>query len=449
MTPTSATEPAAPRELPRTIGFWGGSAIMVGIMIGGGIFQTPTSIAKEMGSPLLILLLWVIGGLISLCGGLTYAELATMFPHSGGVYVFLREGFGRMTAFVFGWTYMLVTKPLGAGGIAIIFANHVNVLFGTSWDPRAITCVILILLTYVNTLGMRTGGGVAVALTALKIGALAGIVLLAVALSAGDTANFRAAPLDKPLLLALAPVMAAVLWTYDGWSDVGAIAGEVRDPQRRLPLIYFGGTALMTLIYVVVNAVYVWLVPLDQMRPADTVAPLVMKRLLGSLGEIVVTVMILVSTLGSTHGSIITGARVTFAQAADGLLFRWLAAIHPAYATPHLSLWCQLALSCLAVIWLKKFDELAGGFIFTMWIFYGLAGAAVFVLRRRRPDLHRPYRCWGYPVVPVLFILAAAGMTVLSIIDKPLTCLLWLAVLLAGAPTYFLWTRLSRPPVSA
>ncbi|MGE0480217.1 MAG: APC family permease [Phycisphaerae bacterium] len=450
MTPTLShsadptDHPPRPGDLPRTIGFFGGAAIMIGVTIGSGIFRTPTSIAGELGSPALILLLWAVGGVLSLCGALAYAELAAMFPHSGGVYVFLREGFGRVVAFVFGWTYLLITKPAAAAGIAIVFAEHLNPLLGVNWNPRVTTTVVLVALTLVNTFRLKLGAGVAIVLTALKMLALTMIVVLGVALMKGDAANLAAIPAPKSLLLALAPVMAAILWTYDGWSDIGSIAGEIKNPQRRLPLIYFAGTGAVIVLYLAVNAVYMWMVPLEEMRTTGTIAPLVMHRLFGPAGGVLVNVLILISTIGATHAAIITGARVTFAQARDGLLFRFLGHVHPNFATPAVALWAQLALSVTAIWVLQTFERMAGTFVFTMWIFYGLAAMALFALRRTRPDLPRPYRCWGYPLVPALFIAAAAVMTALSIWQDPRGTLPWIGLLVVGVPAYYLWQHVTR-----
>jgi APA family basic amino acid/polyamine antiporter len=443
--------PTRPADLPRTIGFWGASAVMVGIIIGSGIFRTPASIAQHLGNPLVVLMFWAVGGVLSLLGALTYAELATMFPQSGGVYVFLREGFGRGVAFIFGWTYLLITKPLGAAGIAVIFAEHFGdnlfQLTGVNVNDQATTIAMLALLTFINVRGVHLGSGIAMVLTGVKVLALLAIVALGLAVIPGSQRHLVWVEAPEPLLTAIMPVMFAILWTYDGWSDVGAIAGEVRDPQRQLPRIYLVGTAAITLVYVAVNLVYMLLIPLPEMRGAATMAPLVVERLLGSTGSaavaggVIVTLVILISTMGSTHGSIITGARVTFAQAQDGLLFRFLGRVHPKYRTPDVALWSQLVLSCAAVLYAKTFDRLAGGFVFTMWIFYGLAAASIFVLRVRRPDQPRPYRCWGYPVVPAVFVLCAAAMTVLSIRESPAETLPWLGVLAAGAPVFWLWRR--------
>jgi amino acid transporter len=433
------------RDLPRSIGFWGGSGIMVGIMIGSGIFRTPASIAAEMGDARLILLLWAVGGVLSLAGALTFAELGTMFPRSGGIYAYIYEGLGGTVAFVFGWTYMLLGKPLAASAITMVCAEHFNKLFGLDWNVPAMTCVMLIALTAVNTVRVQLGAGLAIFLTSLKALALAAIIVLGLILIGGSSANLLAVDSPKPFLAALAPVLAAVLWTYDGWADVTSVAGEVREPGRLLPRILLVGTAITAVLFVAVNAIYIYVIPLSEMRGVPWVVPLVMERLCGPMGGTLATILVMVSTLGASHGSIITGARVTFAQARDGLLFRVLGRIHPTYQTPHISLWCQAILSCVAVCFLKQFERLTGGFVFTMWIFYAGAAVAMIVLRIRRPDLSRPCRCWGYPILPVLFIVASAFMTVLAIKASPVETLSWLGILVAGAPAYYLWRRWVPP----
>lgn len=422
---------------------------MIGVMIGSGIFRTPPEIAKHLASPTLILLAWVVGGVLALAGALTFTELVTMHPQSGGVYVFLREGYGRSTAFVFGWTYMLVTKPSAAAGIAVVSAECINLLLGTKWDIRIITSVILVLLTGLNILGVKGSTRLGVVLTAFKMAALLAIIVLGtlyalgvlpgVGGEAGDAAWPSAGTPPHSLWLAIAPVMAAVMWTYDGWSDVGAIAGEVKNPSRTLPRIFVLNTIAVTALYVGVNAVYLLLVPLDQMRGMDNVAPHVLGLLLGGAGATAVTLIIILSTIGSSHASIMTGARVSFAQARDGLLFGFLGHVHPRFQTPAVALTVQLCLSLAAIWLLGSFAELAGSFVFTMWIFYGLAGLAIFILRVRRPGAERPFRCPGYPVVPALFVLSAAAMTVLAIADDPKTTGKWLGVLVVGYPVYWVW----------
>jgi amino acid transporter len=447
MLPRMPSDPPRP-DLPRRIGVFGAACVMIGIIIGSGIFRTPPEIARHLGSPAVILLFWLGGGLLALCGALTYAELAAMIPQSGGVYVFIREGFGRCAAFVFGWTYMLVMKPLGAAGIAVVFGEHVLRLCGVSidhdhpdWRVQAVTVAMLTLVTVINIRGVRLGTGFAVVLTLFKFAAVAAIMILPLVLGKGDAANLRAGPAPGSLLDAVVPVMAAVMWTYDGWSDVGAIAGEVEHPGKNLPRVYLLGTLAVIGLYLAVNASYMAVIPLEQMRRMDTIAPAMLDRLVGPAAGTVAAAVIVISTLGATHGSIMTGARVTFQQSRDGLLFRFLSGVHRAYQTPAVSLWVQLGFSIVAVAFLRTFERLAGGYVFLMWVFFGLAACAVFVLRVRRPDAPRPYRAWGYPVVPALFVLAAAGMTVLSVREQPHDTLMWLGIIAAGVPAFFAWER--------
>jgi APA family basic amino acid/polyamine antiporter len=433
------------------VGFLGAHVIMIGITIGSGIFRTPTSIAAESRSPAFILILWCIGGIVSLFGAITYAELAAMYPRSGGIYVFLREGYGRWLSFVFGWTYMLLSKPLAAAGIATVLVEHLGVLMGTPMtmhagdaivvNPtgQAVTCAILIALTLLNVRGMSLGAWITTGFTAAKVLALAAIVLVALALRRGDAANFTPAPSEHAWWLALAPILGSIMWTYDGWSDIGSVAGEVKDPGRVLPRAYILGTALIVLLYLLVNAVYIWIVPLPEMARLTTVGPAVMERLIGPSGATLAGVLIVIATFGATQGSTITGARVTYAQARDDLMFRWLARVHPKYQTPSASLWFQCVLSCVAVVGFHRFESFANGFVFTIWIFYGLAGGSIFIFRVKRPDDPRPFRCLGYPVVPAVFVLAAAAMTALAIIHDWRTTAVWIGVLLAGVPVYFAW----------
>jgi hypothetical protein len=355
----------------------------------------------------------------------------------------------------------------GREASSIVFAEHLEHPHrARSGTPRQyLTCAALLVLhTLINVLGVRgqraaspspsrrsstsrcPGDGHRDRWASLRCDRFRAVV----AADGGDRwrparrrwTHFASVPAPKPLLAGdRSPVMAAIMWTYDGWSDVGAIAGEVRDPERQLPRIYFLGTVSVIVLYVLANAVYLWHIPIEAMREATTVAPLLIERLIGPAGAVAVTLMILVSTIGSSHASVMTGARVTFAQARDGLLFRFLGRIHPRYETPAVSLWTQCALSCVAVLILKDFANLAGSFVFTMWIFYGMGAIALFVLRARRHAHPRPYRVPGYPVVPAIFVLASAAMTVLSIIEDPKTTLIWIGVLLAGVPVYLLWKK--------
>jgi amino acid transporter len=424
---------------------------MVGIIVGSGIFRAPTVIANHLGSPALILSLWAAGGVLSLFGALAYAELGAMFPRSGGIYVYLHRGLGEPAAFVFGWSYLLLAKPFAAAGIILVFAEHLLRLLGAEtgggadWRAQVLGALALVALTAVNAAGTRAGTRLAVLFTGLKVLALLGIVGAGVLLAKGSAANFAAAPAPRPLLAALPAVLYQILFTYDGWADVSSVAGEIREPQRNLPRILLLGTGAVVALYLAVNAVYFSMIPLDEMRGVRTVAPLVAERLLGPSGGWAVTLLVVISTLGASLGSILTGARVTFAQARDGLLFRFLGRIHPRTETPAVALWVQLLLSCAAVAGIGSFEALAEGYGFTMWIFYALSVLGLLVLRARRPDLERPYRCPAAPLVASLFMLAALGVSVLAVLESPKTTLPWLGVLALGLPVYYLWRRLAKP----
>lgn len=438
------------RDLPRTIGFFGAAGIMIGVTIGSGIFRTPSSIAAELGSPLLILMMWVLGGVLSLFGALTFSELATMYPRSGGIYNFLHQGYGARTAFTFGWTYMLITKPFAASAIALVTMEYFASAIGwkaTAGELSMLVCVELIALTGLNVLGMKLGAGVGAAITGAKVVCLIGIVIVVSALGEWDASHFKSVPKEKPLLPALIAVISLVLWTYDGWSDVGSVAGEVRDPQRTLPRVYLIGTVALVALYLAVNAAYFHALPINAMRETNAVASTAVEQVLGASGAWAVGIIVMLATFGSTHASIITGARVTFAQAQDGLLFSFLGRVHPRFETPAVALWVQCLLSCIAVTMLRGFQELADGFVFTMWIFYGLAGASLFVLRRSQPDKPRPFRCPGYPIVPAIFVLASLAMTVLQISADWRGTLPWIGVLLLGLPAFTIWKKLASRPL--
>lgn len=452
-------------DLPRVLGPWSASAIMIGVIIGSGIFQTPAEAAKHLGSPWLILAFWVVGGVLSLFGALIYSELACMYPHSGGVYVFIREAYGRCAAFVFGWSYMLLIKPLAAGGIAVVFTSHLQTLLhaalpalvppaGTEMFPHAdqiITCAMLFALTFINVMGVRLGANVATFLTAIKFLALAAIVVLPPLVGGAKASNFATIPAPESFIHAIAPVLAAVLWTFDGWADVGAIAGEVERPQRNLPKIYIRGTLAVTALYLAVNVSFMLLVPLSEMRTQDTIAPLAFERLLGPAAGLVVAAIVVLSTAGATHASIMTGARVTFQQARDGLLFSPLGIVSR-QETPGIALWVQLALSCMAVIFFKYFAALTNGYVFTIWIYYGLAAFALFIFRWKHPSAPRAFRVPWYPFIPVVFILAALGMTALTIAGDfapgstdRFASVRFLGIMALGVPAYFIWEKFRKP----
>ena len=429
---------------------------MVGIIIGSGIFQSPPEIAKLLANPWIVLAAWTVGGVLSLFGAFTFAELATMYPQAGGLYVFIREGFGRGAAFVMGWMYFLISKPAAAAGITSLFGTtfvtltHWSINGDEALTGKIVTTIVMIVLTWVNIRGLALSGRISMLFSGFKIAVLVLVIAMGLPAFFSSHGAMPEGSTDTPIWQAIAPVMMAVLWTYDGWADVGPIAGEVRNPQRKLPAIYLVGTAVIVVIYISINAVYMNMVPLNEMKATPSLAPVVTERLLAGTSfagyaSVVVAAVVLISTIGSELGSMATGSRVTYAQAKDGLFIDSLARVHPKYGTPAVSLMTQLIFAIAAVWFLPGFAAMANTFVFTVWIFYGMAAITLFKLRFTQPARERPYRCWGYPVVPALFILAAAAMTVLSVKDDPLS-LLWLVVMAAGFPVYLVWKRFYPEP---
>src|SRR5213080_4991557 len=387
--PTSPFVPATDRwgdRLPRRLGFWSAVAVLVGSTIGGGIFRTPAVIAERVPAPLPMFSVWVLGGLLALCGALTYAELAALFPRSGGVYVYIREGFGRLPAFLFGWTELVLIRASALGAISTPFAEYLLRSIGR--DPALpanaglvhyVAAAAIAVTAALNYYGVRWSAFVLNLTTGAKYGALLLLVLLAFFVGHGDWTHFTTAagPLT-PGLFGLALV--SVLWAYDGWGDLSFVGGEVRDPERNLPRALVMGTAAIIAIYLLVNAAYLYLLPLGQMARSPLVAADAAQAVLGRIGVGAVTVVVILTT-----------PRIFFAMADDGLFFRAIARVHPRYQTPSAAIVLTGFLG-IGFVLIRTFEQLADQFVVAIFPFYALAAAAVFVLRRRRPDLPRPVR---------------------------------------------------------
>jgi len=433
-------------RLPRRLGLWSAVAVLVGSTIGGGIFRTPAVIAGRVPEPALMLLVWVLGGLLALCGALTYAELAAMFPRSGGVYVYIREGFGRLPAFLFGWTELVLIRASALGAIATPFAEYLLRSIGR--DPALpeneglvhyVAAAAIAVTAALNYYGVRWSALVLNLTTGAKYGALVVLVLLAFLVGQGDWTHFTtAAGAVTPGLFGLALV--SVLWAYDGWGDLSFVGGEVRDPERNLPRALVVGTAGIIAIYLLVNAAYLYLLPLGQMARSPLVAADAAHAVLGRIGVGAVTVVVMLATFSTLVGSILTAPRIFFAMADDGLFFRAIATVHPRYQTPSAAI---VLTGCLGVgfVLARTFEQLADQFVVAIFPFYALAAAAVFVLRRRRPELSRPVRVLGYPVVPLLFVLASFLILGNALWAHPRETGFAFLIILLGVPAYLWWTR--------
>jgi len=449
--PSSPTPiPAADRwgdRLPRRLGFWSAVAVLVGSTIGGGIFRTPAVIAERVPAPGPMLGVWVLGGVLALCGALTYAELAAMFPRSGGVFVYIREGFGRLPAFLFGWTELILIRASALGAISTPFAEYL--LRSMGMDPTLpqnaglvhyVAAGAITATAALNYYGVRWSALVLNLTTGAKYGALLLLVLLAFLAGHGDWSHFTtAAPggAVTPGLFGLALV--SVLWAYDGWGDLSFVGGEVRDPERYLPRALVAGTAGIIAIYLLVNAAYLYLLPIDQMARSPLVAADAAEAVIGRIGIGAVSVVVMLATFSTLVGSILTAPRIFFAMADDGLFFKAIARVHPRYQTPSSAI---VLTACLGVgfVLIRTFEQLADQFVVAIFPFYALAAAAVFVLRRRRPDLPRPVRVLGYPVVPLLFVLASFIILGNALWAHPRETGFAFLIILLGVPVYSWWT---------
>ncbi len=437
-------------RLPRTLGLFSAVAVLVGSTIGSGIFRTPALIATRVPAPVPMLGVWVLGGLLALCGALTYAEMAAMFPRTGGMIVYIRRGFGRLPAFLLGWTELLVIRASALGAISTVFAEYLLRSLGMNPDlPRyaavvhPLAAAAIAVTAVFNFVGVRWSALVLNATTTAKYLALVALVLVAFAAGHGDFRHFAgiAPPAGGTLdagLFGLALV--SVLWAYDGWADVSFVSGEVRNPQRNLPLALVLGTGSVVAIYLLVNAAYLYLLPIGDVAHSKLVAAAAAQLLFGRIGVGMVAVVVMISTFGGLAGSMLTGPRVFFAMAEDGLFFRSVARIHPRFRTPSVAIGLTAGLGIFYVL-IRTFEQLADTFVLALWPFYALAAAAIFVFRRREPSRQRPVRVWGYPMPPILFLLSACLILGNALVSDPGGTALAFGVILAGIPAYWIWRR--------
>lgn len=442
------SEPAAAQasSLPRRLGLWSAVAVLVGSTIGSGIFRSPAGIADKLPGPFPLLVIWVTGGLFALCGALTLAEVAGAFPQTGGVYVYIREAWGRLAGFLFGWAELVLIRAAALGAISTTFAEYLLRVTGRdpglapydSWVHYVAAAAILLTATF-NYVGIRWGSLVQNITTLAKVGALLLIIVLAFALGLPETGGHYtpAMPAGSFSLVPFGLALVSVLWVYDGWADVSFVGGEVKDPERNLPRVLIFGTLIIIGLYLLANLAYLAVLPVEEIRRSKLVAADVAERVMGTAGVAFVSIAVMVSTFGTLNGSVMTGARVLFATAADGLLFKPIARVHPRFKTPSVAIILEAMLGVLFVL-LGTFEQLADAFVTAIVPFYALAVASVFVFRRR-PEYAPPFRVPGYPVVPLVFIVATLlllGNAVLDPTSRNPT-LAVLGIILLGIPVFY------------
>jgi len=433
-------------ELKRQIGLYAATAITVGNIIGSGIFRSPHSVAQHLQSFPVVIFAWVLGGILSICGSLALTELAVATPKTGGLYVFIREGFGDAFAFVFGWANLWVIKPTVIASITSVFALYFcQVLHLPKTAEFMVGAGAIVGLTFVNWLGVKQGAGTQSLFTTLKVIGIAGLCVAAFALPASHPATAveaaKAAP-DTSFLQALALAMISILFAYDGWTDSTYVAGEVIEPKRVMPIAIVWGTWLVIAVYVLTNVAYFHVLGAGGMASYEAVGSETIRRLLGEWGARALAVLVAVSTFGTINGSILTGPRVTQAMAADGLLWRPLASLDPRRGTPALALWLQALCSCIWLACSRRFEDVSGWFVTTSWLFYGLTTATLFIQRRRERDgkIAAPsYRTPLYPATPILFVLVTVMIIASDLHDSGWRAAAGVIIAALGFPVYWLW----------
>ncbi len=459
------TQPATQRpELVRDLGVSHASAVVVGTIIGSGIFLVPAEMMQAVGSAKLVYLAWLVGGLLSFFGALTYAELGAMKPQAGGEYVYVRDAYGPLAGFLYAWTWFVIAKPASVATIATglvrilgtfsIFSFFptiaISIPFAITWG-QIVAIAAAILISLLNYVGVKKAGEFQLVFTVLKVAIILGIVAICFsgAGSAGGRgwSNFAGTFTGaKGGIAGFMAALVAALWAYDGWNDLNMVAGEVKRPERNIPIALIAGVATVGLLYVLMNAAVQYVLPADAIamspRPASDAVALVM----GRMGASVVSAGMAISMLVTLNGTIMSGARVPFAVARDGYFFSALAEVHPRFHTPSVAILLQAMLSIILLLLGGNFRQLFSLAIFAEWLFYMISGSTVFIFRWRDPQAPRPYRMFGYPLVPALFIVVAAVLLYYTFRGDWPNSLYGLLVILAGVPV-FLWFRSRRRPL--
>src|SRR5216684_1412906 len=447
-------------ELKRDLGIWSAAAIVVGTVIGSGIFLVPNAMVRNVGSPKMVFAVWIFGGILSLFGALSYAELAAALPQAGGEYVYLREAYGPLWAFLYGWTQMFVAKSGSiatlASGFFIYLSNFrpelekvwvvVPMPLGNSFEihyGQVLAMGVIAVLALINYFGVKIGGNVQVSVTIVKVALIAAIIVIGLGSGHGTVSNFSTSIAAPGGIAGFFAALVAALWAYDGWNNVSMVSSEVRNPQRNLPLALIIGTLAVIVIYLLANLAYFYVLPADAVASTSRVAGEMMRQILGAPGAGAVSIAAMISIFAALNGSILTGSRVPFAMARDGLFFKSAARVHPAFHTPGVSILMLSAWSSVLVL-SGKYEELFDFVIFGSWILYAMATASVFVLRRKRPDLPRPYKTFGYPIVPILFLVGATLLEMSTLWTKPRQSIAGIVLILLGLPFYFYWKSRSQ-----
>jgi APA family basic amino acid/polyamine antiporter len=437
--PTSTTS----AKLPRTLGLIDSLSIVIGVTIGGGIFLIPNLVARQLPTVTAILGVWIFAGLISFFGALACAELGTMFPSTGGQYVFLRESYGPLMGFLCGWSTFLVARTAQVAWLAMTLALYVSYFIPMSAQAEKLFALAaLVVFTGINYWGAKTGAFVQNTFTFAKVVGLLSIIGGALLLGGKPAASAQSAT-GAVTMSGFGIALVACVLAYDGWVQLSFVAGEIRDPKRNVLLALAIGSAACIFIYVLANVAYLRVLSIPEIAASSHVGADAVSRVMGSAGGKIVSLIILVSIIGSLNGCFLTSPRVYFAQAQDGLFFRKFAEVHPTHKTPAFAIIAQGVWAAVLLL-TGGYESLIDYAMFGLWIFYGFMIAGLIVLRIKRPDLPRPYRMWGYPVTPIVFLGITAWFLGNMLVTRPVPSLVGLGLTAAGIPVYFLWSRRAK-----
>jgi APA family basic amino acid/polyamine antiporter len=441
-------------QLSRELSVAQASAIVVGTIIGSGIFLVPSEMMQAVGSARLVYLAWIVAGVLSLAGAITYAELGAMKPQAGGEYIYIRDAYGPLPAFLYGWTWFAVAKPasiatLVTGLVRILgtfptlaFLNQVFIAFPSTSYGQLLAILAAALITALNYVGIRRAGDFQLVFTLLKIAIIVAVSLLAFTASSGSWGNFATSFAGaKGGVAGFVVALVAALWAYDGWNDLNMVSGEIRNPARAIPIALIVGVAIVAALFMLTNAAVQYVLPAAQIAASPRPMSDATAVAVGYWGAAIVAAAMALSILVTLNGTIMSGARVPYAMSRDGYFFRALAEVHPRFHTPSVALIVQLVLSIMLLLFAGSFRQLFSLAIFAEWLFYMVAASTVFVLRWKEPDALRPYRAWGYPVLPALFIIAAAVLLYYTFTENLRNSALGLAVIAAGVPIFAYFAR--------
>jgi len=433
-----------PSDLKRELGLFDAVMINAGTMIASAIFIVPATVAAAVHGTAVMTLVWVIGGIVSLLGALSIAELAAAYPEAGGQYAYLREAYGTVWAFLYGWANFAVINTASIAAIAVGFARYIGFFTPLSEAAiRVIAVLSIVGLTLLNCRGVRLGATTQNVLTTLKIGALVALIVTSFVLPGGAASHFQPLWPSGTIGQWIGPfgvAMVGVLWAYDGWIETTYVGSEIMDPGRNLPRSIILSTLIVVALYVLASIAYVYVLSPAGVAGSALVASDAAKITMGGIGATFVVVAILISTLGANNGIILTAARIPYAMARGGMFFRSQGIVHPRYATPAVALLTQGVIAS-ALTAFGTYDQLFTYVVFAQFVFYALSAGAVMRLRRTAPQLARPYRTWGYPVTPIVFIAFAVWLVYNTVVETPKDSAIGAGLILVGLPGYYYWRR--------